>query len=34
VLHGEVTPAEGLRTLMGREQKAEYPVDLFPNRRG
>ena len=33
VLHGEVTPAEGLRTLMGREQKAEYPVDLFPGRQ-
>ena len=34
VLHGEVTPTEGLRALMGREQKAEYPVDLFPDRRG
>ncbi|MET0936518.1 MAG: glycerol-3-phosphate dehydrogenase, partial [Luteibacter sp.] len=34
VLHGDVTPEEGLRSLMGREQKAEYPVDLFANRRG
>ena len=25
VLHGEITPAEGLRLLMAREQKAEYP---------
>jgi glycerol-3-phosphate dehydrogenase (NAD(P)+) len=33
VLHGEVTPVQGLRTLMGRQQKPEYPVDLFPNRR-
>jgi len=29
VLHGEITPAEGLRRLMAREQKAEYPVKLF-----
>lgn len=33
VLHGEVTPEEGVRQLMGREQKAEYPVDLFAGRR-
>ena len=30
VLHGEVTPAEGLKMLMAREQKAEYPEVLFP----
>jgi len=29
VLHGEVTPVEGLRALMGREQKPEYPQGLF-----
>ncbi|PWK81206.1 NAD(P)H-dependent glycerol-3-phosphate dehydrogenase [Fulvimonas soli] len=29
VLHGEVTPVEGLRTLMAREQKPEYPEGLF-----
>lgn len=29
VLHGEVTPVEGLRTLMAREQKPEYPRGLF-----
>ena len=29
VLHGEVTPAEGLRALMAREQKPEYPQGLF-----
>jgi glycerol-3-phosphate dehydrogenase (NAD(P)+) len=29
VLHGEVTPAEGLKRLMGREQKPEYPKGLF-----
>ena len=29
VLHGEITPAEGLRLLLAREQKAEYPRDLF-----
>ncbi len=29
VLHGEVTPVEGLRALMAREQKPEYPQDLF-----
>ncbi|AND70065.1 NAD(P)H-dependent glycerol-3-phosphate dehydrogenase [Dyella thiooxydans] len=30
VLHGEVTPVEGLRALMAREQKPEYPQGLFP----
>jgi len=29
VLHSEITPAEGLRLLLAREQKAEYPHDLF-----
>lgn len=29
VLHGSITPAEGLRRLLAREQKAEYPHDLF-----
>ncbi|MGY0557633.1 MULTISPECIES: NAD(P)H-dependent glycerol-3-phosphate dehydrogenase [unclassified Lysobacter] len=29
VLHGEISPGEGLRQLMGREQKAEYPGALF-----
>jgi glycerol-3-phosphate dehydrogenase (NAD(P)+) len=29
VLHGDITPAEGLRRLMAREQKAEYPQALF-----
>ena len=29
VLHGEISPAEGLRQLMAREQKAEYPAALF-----
>ncbi|HET6431991.1 NAD(P)H-dependent glycerol-3-phosphate dehydrogenase [Dyella sp.] len=31
VLHGEVTPVEGLRALMAREQKPEYPQGLFPS---
>ncbi len=30
VLHGEVTPAEGLRALMARARKPEYPQGLFP----
>jgi glycerol-3-phosphate dehydrogenase (NAD(P)+) len=30
VLHGEVSPVEGLRALMAREQKPEYPQGLFP----
>jgi len=29
VLHGEITPREGLERLMTREQKAEYPAKLF-----
>ncbi len=29
VLRGEVTPAEALRQLMAREQKPEYPAELF-----
>jgi glycerol-3-phosphate dehydrogenase (NAD(P)+) len=29
VLHGDVTPVEGMRALMAREQKPEYPQGLF-----
>lgn len=29
VLHGDISPGEGLRRLMAREQKAEYPQALF-----
>ena len=29
VLHGDITPAEALQRLLAREQKAEYPEDLF-----
>ena len=29
VLHGEITPVDGLRQLLGREQKPEYPDTLF-----
>lgn len=29
VLHGRLTPADGLRQLLAREQKPEYPVGLF-----
>lgn len=29
VLHGDITPAEGLARLMAREQKPEYPDALF-----
>ena len=29
VLHGTITPAEGLKRLMAREQKPEYPQGLF-----
>ena len=29
VLHGEITPQEGLKLLLSREQKAEYPAELF-----
>jgi len=31
VLHGEVTPVEGMKALMAREQKPEYPQGLFGN---
>jgi glycerol-3-phosphate dehydrogenase (NAD(P)+) len=29
VLHGDITPQEGLQLLLAREQKAEYPKGLF-----
>ncbi|MGB3393767.1 MAG: NAD(P)H-dependent glycerol-3-phosphate dehydrogenase [Stenotrophomonas sp.] len=29
VLHGELSPAEGLKQLLAREQKPEYPETLF-----
>ncbi len=29
VLHGEVTPVNGLKALMARQQKPEYPQGLF-----
>jgi glycerol-3-phosphate dehydrogenase (NAD(P)+) len=29
VLHGEITPIEGLQMLLSREQKPEYPDGLF-----
>lgn len=29
VLHGDITPAEGLKRLMARERKPEYPQSLF-----
>ncbi|HKT27629.1 NAD(P)H-dependent glycerol-3-phosphate dehydrogenase [Dyella sp.] len=29
VLHGDVTPVEGMKALMAREQKPEYPQGLF-----
>jgi glycerol-3-phosphate dehydrogenase (NAD(P)+) len=29
VLHGEITPADGLRQLLARNQKPEYPTGLF-----
>src|SRR6478672_2610601 len=32
VLHGDITPGEGLRRLLAREQKAEYPDALFPGQ--
>lgn len=31
VLHGDVTPSEGLERLMARAQKPEYPDRLFDN---
>ena len=33
VLHGDITPGEGLRRLLAREQKAEYTAPLFPQDR-
>jgi glycerol-3-phosphate dehydrogenase (NAD(P)+) len=32
VLHEELTPAEGLKLLLSREQKPEYPVGLLAER--
>jgi glycerol-3-phosphate dehydrogenase (NAD(P)+) len=32
VLHGEITPVEGLKELLAREQKPEYPESLFRDR--
>ena len=32
VLHERITPAEGLRLLLSREQKPEYPEGLFGDR--
>ena len=29
VLHGRITPEDGLRQLLAREQKPEYPEALF-----
>ena len=29
VLHEEITPQEGLKLLLSREQKPEYPQGLF-----
>ena len=29
VLHGDITPAEGVARLMARERKSEYPAKLF-----
>jgi glycerol-3-phosphate dehydrogenase (NAD(P)+) len=31
VLHEEITPSEGLKLLLAREQKPEYPQGLFEN---
>jgi len=31
VLHEEITPAEGLKIILAREQKPEYPEGLFGN---
>ena len=30
VLHEEITPAEGLKSLLARELKAEFPDPLLP----
>lgn len=32
VLHGDVTPVEAVEQLLAREQKPEYPGDLFASR--
>jgi glycerol-3-phosphate dehydrogenase (NAD(P)+) len=29
VLHGEITPEAGLKELLARERKPEYPQTLF-----
>ena len=29
VLHGDLTPRDGLQQLLSREQKPEYPETLF-----
>jgi len=34
VLHGDITPAEGLKQLLAREQKPEYPETLFRESPG
>jgi glycerol-3-phosphate dehydrogenase (NAD(P)+) len=34
VLHEEITPAEGLKIILSREQKPEYPEGLFESRHG
>jgi glycerol-3-phosphate dehydrogenase (NAD(P)+) len=31
VLHEEITPREGLKIILSREQKPEYPAGLFGN---
>lgn len=31
VLHGDITPEEGVRQLLARDQKPEYPDNLFPS---
>ena len=32
VLREQITPSEGLRELLARERKAEYPEALFQRR--
>ncbi|HET6587691.1 MAG TPA: NAD(P)H-dependent glycerol-3-phosphate dehydrogenase [Oleiagrimonas sp.] len=32
VLHGEITPEQAVEQLLARDQKPEYPGDLFPAR--
>lgn len=34
VLHEQITPAEGLKIILSREQKAEYPEGLFEPHAG